>query len=152
MIRSSDQKLKDFPPEVGQSSASEVVPTRPWQDNADTPLLSGTEGHKPWHTTFKVPSHAIASIKVGNFVLSSTSPDEESDGTFEHTRRTEREIAKRKQQARRLSHAREVTSDYQLGLGVTCDGLSQSNPVSLKGWNSLIEGRIEVGRVLYTRA
>lgn len=151
-IRSADLKLKESLPQIRQSTISVQVtaptPTRPWERIADMALLPSTEGHKPWHTTFKAPAHASASIKLGNFPPSSVRRSTGSDESCERTRQTERELAKRKQQARRLSHARESTLDYKLGLrsGGTSDihTASRINPVSLKGWQSLIEERIEV--------
>ena len=149
-VRTADQKLKESPPQVRQSTVPVQAPTvpasaRPWHDIANAPLLPSIEGHRPWHTTFKPPPHATASIKSGNI---SPRPSAGSDDGCGHTRRTERELEKRKQQARRLSDARESTLDYQLGLrrGSTGDGYTSSriNPVSLKGWQSLIEERIEV--------
>ncbi|KAH0839788.1 hypothetical protein J3R83DRAFT_731 [Lanmaoa asiatica] len=99
-------------------SVQVVVPTpaRPRQEIADAPLLPSIEGHRPWHTTFKAPSHAAESIKLGNFAPSSARSLAGSDDSYERTRRTERELAKRKQQARRLSRARESTLDYRLGM------------------------------------
>ena len=136
-IRTADQKLKESPPQVWQSTVSTVhTPSPPWQEIADAPLLPSIEGHRPWHTTFKAPSHAAASIKLVNFAPSSAPPSTESGDIYERTRRTERELAKRKQQARRLSHARESTLDYQSGLrgGGAGDGhTSRINSVSLKG-------------------
>lgn len=151
-IRTADQKLKESPPQVRQSAVSAhaavSTPARPWQEIADAPLLPSIEGHRPWHTTFKAPSHAAASIKLGNFAPSSARSSAGPDDSYERTKRTEREPGKRKQQARRLSHARESTLDYRLGLrdGGTGDRQisSRINPVTLKGWQSLIEDRIEV--------
>lgn len=156
-IRTADQKLKESPPQVRQSTVcvQAAVPAlasaRPWQEIADTPLLPSIEGHRPWHTTFKAPSHTTVSIKLGNFGPSPARSSAGSDDSYERTRRTERELAKRKQQARRLSHARESTLDYRLGLrgGSTGDGQTSSriNPVNLKGWQSLVEDRIQVRRL-----
>lgn len=154
-IRTADQKLKESPPQVRPSivSAQVTAPAaaRPWQEVANAPLLPSVEGHRPWHTTFKAPSHAAASIKLGDFAPTTVRSSTESDDSSERTRRTERELAKRKQQARRLSHARESVLDYRLGLrgGGTGDGHAsfRANPVSLKGWQSLIEARIEVRKL-----
>lgn len=152
-ILTADQKLKESPPQVRQSPVfvQEAVPAHPWQEIADTPLLPGIEGHRPWLTTFKTPSHATASIKLGDFASSSARSSAGSDDNHERTRRTERELEKHRQKARRLSHARESTLDYRLGLRDKGTGhgqtSSRTNPVSLKGWQSLIEDRIEVRKL-----
>ncbi|KAF9226746.1 hypothetical protein BS17DRAFT_794196 [Gyrodon lividus] len=99
------------------------------------PLLPGIEGHRPWHTTYKAPSHVSASIKVGNFSPSSARSSTAFDDVDERTRRAERELVRRRQQASRLTRAREWTLDYRLG------------HKSGGGWQSLIEDRIEKARL-----
>jgi len=105
---------------------------------------------RPWHATYKAPSHTSASIKVGNFSPSSARSSTGSDGADERTRRTERELVRRRQQASRLTRARESILDYRLGIKGGGDGQRSStriNPVSLKGWPSLVEDRIEKARL-----
>ena len=146
IIRTADEKLKDAPPQVSSRKIAEPnIPTRTWKEIANEPLLPPVEGHKPWHTTFKAPTHASASIKFGNIKPSSLSTGNSSAAIDDRTRRTERDLRKRKEQAGRLTRARESTLDYRLGLRGSGGGRSaQVNPVSLKGWQSLIEDRIEV--------
>jgi hypothetical protein len=114
---------------------------------ANEPLLPGIEGHRPWYATYKAPSHTSASIKVGNFSPSSARSSTGSDGADERTRRTERKLVRRRQQASRLTRARESILDYRLGINGGGDGQRSStriNPVTLKGWQSLVDARIEV--------
>jgi len=145
VIRTADEKLKDTPPQVGSRKIAEPIPTRTWKNE---PYLPPVEGHKPWHTTFKAPTHSSASIKLGNIKPLSLSTGDGSAAIDDRTRRTERELTKRREQAGRLACARESTLDYRLGLRGSGGGRStQVNPVSLKGWQSLVEDRIEVRRL-----
>jgi DnaJ homolog subfamily C member 28 len=129
---------------------------------ADEPLLPAVEGHKPWLTTFKAPSHAKASIHYGQFPargsdLSSSAGNSsrrsaassgfaEDDG--DRVRRQQREAKKRSEVAGRLTRAKEYTLDYRLGIIKGVKGGAQTqvnpNPVSMKGWAGLVEERIEV--------
>ncbi|KAI6100263.1 hypothetical protein F5141DRAFT_1009706 [Pisolithus sp. B1] len=144
IVRTADEKLKDAPPQI--TSETTYPGVRTWKEIANEPLLPAVEGHKPWHTTFKAPSHASASIKFGNIELPSTRSV--SAPTDERTRRTERELLKRKEQASRLTRARESTLDYRLGLRDGSDRRpARVNPVTLKGWQSLVEDRIEKARM-----
>lgn len=173
-IRTADEKLKDAPPKVGGSldsasfqglgSISESSEegtlasggytfsgSRKGINMANVPLLPSIEGHQPWHTTFKVPSHSTSSIKYGDIPKPSTSSyaslSKKTTGTSsldEQARKKERERKKRTEQAGRLSRARESTLDYKLGLKGIGGGQRRPNPVSLKGWASLVEDRIEV--------
>ncbi|KIJ20425.1 hypothetical protein PAXINDRAFT_108474 [Paxillus involutus ATCC 200175] len=114
---------------------------------ANEPLLPGIEGHRPWYATYKAPSHTSASIKVGNFSPSSARSSTGSDDADERTRRTQRKLVRRRQQASRLTRARESILDHRLGINGGGDGQrssTQINPVSLKDWQSLVEDRIEV--------
>ncbi|KAG6333347.1 hypothetical protein ID866_5738 [Astraeus odoratus] len=149
IIRTADEKLKDTPPQINSgTTVSEYNTTRTWKEVANEPLLPAVEGHKPWHTTFKAPSHASASIKLGNFQPSSSSTRGGSIAADERTRRTERELLRRREQASRLTRARESTLDYRLGLRSAGDGrAAKMNPVTLKGWQSLVEDRIEKARI-----
>lgn len=122
---------------------------------ADEPLLPAVEGHKPWLTTFKAPSHATASIRYGHIptagiASSSTSSTRRAAqaGPTEdaHARRKEREAKKRSEIVGRLTRAKESTLDYRLGVTKNMkNGMyERPNPVSVKGWAGLVEGRIEV--------
>lgn len=147
IIRTADEKLKDAPPQI-ISEITHPARIRTWKEIANEPLLPAIKGHKPWHTTFKAPSHVSASIKFGNIKPPSASAKTGSIPTDDRTRRTERELLKRKVQASWLTRARESTLDYRLGLR---DGSNrrpaQVNPVTLKGWQSLVEDRIEKARI-----
>ena len=146
IIRTADEKLKDAPPQVSPGKTAEPGPTRTWREIANEPLLPPVEGHKPWHTTFKAPSHTSTSVKFGNFKPSSGNIG--SVGIDDRARKTERELTRRKEQAGRLTRARESTLDYRLGLRGSGNGRSaRVNPVSVKGWQSLVEDRIEVRRL-----
>jgi hypothetical protein len=122
---------------------------------ADEPLLPAVEGHKPWLTTFKVPSHATASIHyghistVGTASSSTTSTRRASQAgptDDDRTRRKEREVKKRSEIVGRLTRAKESTLDYRLGITKNIKSRMQArpNPVSVKGWAGLVEERIEV--------
>ncbi|KAG5219677.1 DUF1992 domain-containing protein [Salix suchowensis] len=91
-------------------------------------LIPSIEGHRPWHTTFKAPSHDTPST-------------------------LDRKTQKRKELAGRVANARESTLDYRLGIkGAQSSQASaqhhalRPNPVNIRAWASLIEDRIEVGR------
>lgn len=144
-IRTADTKLREAPPKVHTEPYVVVERSvKTWQEIANKPLLPSVEGHKPWHTTYKAPSHASASIKFGNFAPASARTPGMSD---EGTSKTERELARRKEQVRRLTKARESTLDYRLGLRNREKLAARPNPVNMKGWQALIEDKIEVGSI-----
>jgi DnaJ family protein C protein 28 len=135
IIRSAEEKLRDSSPPVISSSLTSPNPT----DWAKKPLLPAVEGHKPWHTTYKVPS-APTSVKTGR--LASFAPDSSSrKPSDEHGRKPQIEQRKRELKIERLTKAVESTLDYKLGIKDV--GSRRVNPVSLKGWNSLVEEKIE---------
>jgi DnaJ homolog subfamily C member 28 len=117
---------------------------------ADVPLLPSIEGHRPWHTTFKAPSHT-ASVRVGHFSAprpsSTRVPTNPQD---EKALRAERAAAKRTASAVRLTSARESTLDYKLGTRKPERrgplGSGGGGPVSMKAWTNLVEERIEAAR------
>lgn len=148
LIRTADTKLREAPPKVHTEAYVVERSAQTWQEIANQPLLPSVEGHKPWHTTYKTPSHAFASIKFGNFAPASARPPGVPGVAEEGIRKTERELAKRKEQVGRLSRARESTLDYRLGLK-NGDGqlAARPNPVSMKGWQALVEDKIQVGSV-----
>ncbi|KAJ8462937.1 hypothetical protein ONZ51_g10586 [Trametes cubensis] len=152
-IRTAEQKLKEAPPQVHlsgshtnilveeESSASmtgttEEAPTRRYVPGE--PILLGVEGHRPWHTTFTVPSHATSSVRYGNIPPPRPARVPSPLPLDEKARRKERETKKRMEQGTRLSRARESTIDYRLGIkGAAAEQFRRPNPVSLKGWASL---------------
>jgi hypothetical protein len=138
----------DNDPGVSSPSQSRVY-------RADEPLLPAVEGHKPWLTTFKVPSHATASIRYGHFSpVGSPSSSESSMRNSAQSepvdsgraRRKEREVKKRSEIGGRLTRAKESSLDYRFGIAKNMKSgvRALSNPVSIKGWAGLVEERIEV--------
>ncbi len=80
---------------------------------------------------------------------SSTNPNAIKD---DGTRRLEREVRKRTEHVGRLTRARESTLDYKMGITPEMKNSSlvasqggRVNPVTMKGWASLVEDQIEVG-------
>ncbi|KAK0230220.1 hypothetical protein IW262DRAFT_1337023 [Armillaria fumosa] len=161
-LQSADQKLKRAPAissagayqgakaEFSGVSKEPVSPkllqpsTGSW---ATESLLPSTEGHRPWHTEFRVPSHVSASVKVAHFPLQSSKPSASTHSVDELTRKKEKDSKKRVEHAGRLSRARESTLDYRLGIKKSSEGMGRRpNPVSLKGWASLVEDKIEKAR------
>ncbi|KAI0920862.1 hypothetical protein AcW1_004984 [Taiwanofungus camphoratus] len=154
VIRTADEKLKQAPPQViipddAQSNFTSDTSTVRVEESgamANEPLLPSIEGHKPWHTTFKVPSHATTSVRYG-YIPTPASRRLSPSELDERTRRKEKEARKRSEHAGRLSRARESTIDYRLGIkGPTMTQHRRPNPVTLKGWASLVEERIEKAR------
>jgi DnaJ homolog subfamily C member 28 len=116
---------------------------------AAKPLLQPIEGHRPWHTTYKAPSHATASIRVGRFPPPSSARPSIPTPTDERKVKIQKQAMKRQAQVGRLTQARESMLDYRLSGKDTqyrSDGQQQyrPNPVSLRAWTSLIEDRIDV--------
>ncbi|EEB97550.1 hypothetical protein MPER_03107, partial [Moniliophthora perniciosa FA553] len=143
-IQTAEEKLKSTPPRIGHVglSSAPIQPSRTgsW---ANEPLLPSSESHRPWHTEYKVPSHVVSSIKLAN-IPPPVAPRKHANPQDDRARRQEREVLKRTEQAGRLGRARESTLDYKLGLKGSGGG--RPNPVSLKGWASFIEDRIERAR------
>lgn len=142
-IRTAEEKLKQTPPPVHLETTEANFNSAHW---ANEPILPAVEGHKPWLTTYKVPSHAVTSIRLGKFPppVSARSLDK-SLPADDRTRRKEREATRRKEVAGRLTRAKESTLDYRLGFDRS--GVPKQirpNPVSMRGWTSLIEDKIEV--------
>ncbi|PPQ89803.1 hypothetical protein CVT25_007408 [Psilocybe cyanescens] len=165
-IQTAEQKLKQTPPKLtsgsiggsfenlGHNVASlpmvKLTPTSgSW---ASEPLLPSSEGHEPWHTEFKAPKHDTAAIKLAQMpIMISSKPSIVSVPLDEKARRLERVKIKRTQQATKLSEARESTLDYRLGIRNTSGSRAgRLNPTSLKGWNSLVEDKIEVHSFIAT--
>ena len=162
-IKTAEEKIHRAPPqvtaqrpEISMSGDPSAIPSsRPNVYRADEALLPSVEGHKPWLTTFKVPSHATASIRYGHFP--SVGSESSSTGSTrrasqagpaddDRTRRNERESKKRSEIVGRLTRAKESTLDYRLGItkNVKSGVQARPNPVSMKGWAGLVEERIEV--------
>ncbi|KAJ1308689.1 hypothetical protein OPQ81_004380 [Rhizoctonia solani] len=163
-IRTADEKLKENTPQIStktitQGSIETGLEGQEFNNAshhaesmapASSPnQLPPTEAVPPWLVTFKVPSHAQASIKFGNFV--STPPRSGSDllqKSVSSDPPSARSRAKQKAERRfaqgagRIDRAREAILDYQGG--VYGQGTrSRPNPVSIRGWNALIEERIQ---------
>lgn len=160
-IQTAEQKLKQAPPKLStvasggpfESRAAPLPPVKLMPASgswAAEPLLPSSAGHEPWHTEFKAPKHDTAAIKLAQMPLMvSSKPTMVSPPLDDKARRLERGKIKRTQQATKLSEARESTLDYKLGIKST--GIPRAgrvNPISLKGWNSLVEDKIEVRSVL----
>lgn len=117
----------------------------------DTPLQTdpppASDPVPPWLVTFKVPSHAQTSIKFGNFIStpprSVTSSDPSLDPTSARGRAKQKAEKRFAQGAGRINQARESILDYQGGMRGQ-EGRLRPNPVSMRGWNALIEERIQV--------
>ena len=155
-IQSAEQKLNLSPPQLLGGIPLTATPTTPninlklsggsW---ATQPLLPSSEDHRPWHTTFKVPSHKVSLVKLAN--LPPPIPSTRASPQFsvdEHERKKEKEAFKRTQQAGRLTQARESTLDYKLGIKDARANAPRINPVGLKGWTSLVEDKIEANLFL----
>lgn len=173
-ILTAEEKLKKSPPQVRTASLTDTVdsshhehtstisvPPHPrprpgfW---AKEPLLPSDPTHKPWETTFKPPSDGtVSNVKVGRIPHVSASSsygslDGLAQGRFdERSMKKEKEKKKKTLQVERLGQALESTLDYRLGIkiGEQKHLVQTPNPVSLKGWNSIIEEKIEVGAVRY---
>ena len=168
-IRTAEEKIRRPPPQVAaqqpeihptsivdnESAVSSSSQSRVYR--ADEPLLPAVEGHKPWLTTFKVPSHATASIRYGHFSTTGSpfSPETSMRNSSQtgpvdsdRARRKERDVKKRSEIAGRLTRAKESSLDYRLGItkNIKSGVQARPNPVSIKGWAGLVEERIEVRR------
>lgn len=144
-IQSADQKLKGAPPPVVSSTHPIVsVSFKPSTGSWDEPLLPSIPGHRPWLTQFKAPSHDVSSIKLAQMPPPISVRPPTSLPIDERAKKLERENRKRTQQAGRLAQAKESTLDYRLGIKETRGRTLRPNPVSVKGWTTLIEDKIEV--------
>ncbi|KAJ7475194.1 hypothetical protein B0H11DRAFT_1728040 [Mycena galericulata] len=155
-MQTAEQKLRKSPPNIPQyhpdapSITPAPSPVTSWSTHspgdswASVPLLPpGPPDHRPWHTEFKVPDHAKTSIRFARFPLPAHTPCAGQSSDLEQTRKTEKELNKK---LGRLNRARESTLDYRLGLGKRTHNSPRVNPVSVKGWTSLIEDKIEQAR------
>ncbi|KAF8165847.1 hypothetical protein B0H34DRAFT_648070 [Crassisporium funariophilum] len=154
-IRTADQKLKQAAPNLISTTAGVVsstnpatfVPLKPSTGSwATEPLLPSSPDHRPWHTEFKVPSHDVSSVKVAQMPSPPRARPSSALPLDDRLHKIEREKRKRTQQAGRLTQARESTLDYRLGIKNARAVLGRPNPVSVKGWTSLIEDKIQKAR------
>jgi DnaJ family protein C protein 28 len=149
-IMTAEEKLKQAPPSVSGEAVytnNSGTGVSNWKSiaNDSEPLLPAVEGHKPWLTTYKVPSHASTSIRLGRFPPPASARPPSASSPVEDRTRKEKEAKKREEEVGRLTRAKESTLDYRLGINRTSTPKqAQPNPVSLRGWASLIEDKIEV--------
>ncbi|KAH9968156.1 hypothetical protein BC827DRAFT_1122268 [Russula dissimulans] len=166
-LQTAEEKLRRAPPQVtveqpatslmaASEGPSTTLSSHPQVHRVEEPLLPAVEGHKPWLTTFKVPSHATASIRYGHIpaVGSASSVEiparrsaQNGQADDDRGRRKERDAKKRSEIAGRLTRARESTLDYRLGISKSGGVQARPNPVSIKGWAGLVEERIERARL-----
>ena len=139
-IRSAEERLHDAPPKI-YSYGSSYDPSEP--------ILPGKEGHQPWHTTFKPPSHSV-NVKLGNMPATSAFGPRRVSPSDETEKNQDRSSKRRSKQAARLGEARESLIDYKMGIGKSAQQKDtmhrRANPVSMKGWAGLVEERIEHAR------
>ena len=160
-IKTADEKLKANPPLVHGGVIEEIMDedeedSRIIRTNAipkGSPILPGIEGHKPWMTTFKTPSFAVSpQIKVMRLPPlgppSKGSPTTKNEG--ESKAKVDRGKMKRVKEATRIENAKERMLDYRYGAGGTA-GVSAPNPTTMRGWQSLIDDRIEVSHLSFGR-
>ncbi|KAG8774481.1 hypothetical protein FRC12_001957 [Ceratobasidium sp. 428] len=170
-IQTADEKLKASLPRVSSRPVNPSEESSGWSELESTIVHGGafteprpspspepTEQEPPgdplppWLVTFKVPSHAQASIKLGNFVSTPPRPvtpspfaKPTSGNPLSARSRAERKAEKRfAEGAGRLDRARDSSLDYRAGVhGQGSGGQMRPNPVSMRGWNALIEERIQ---------
>jgi DnaJ family protein C protein 28 len=152
-IKSADEKLKAKPPSVTGGliededegeEGGRIIRTDPVP--RETTILPGIEGHEPWMTTFKTSSSARnPQIKVMR--LPPLEPPGKSSSTTkveeESRARVDRGKMKRVEEATRIENAKEKTLDYRYGGGGGAGGRAP-NPTTMRGWQSLIDNKIEV--------
>ncbi|KAG9118812.1 hypothetical protein FRC07_006490 [Ceratobasidium sp. 392] len=171
-IQTADEKIKGSLPQISSKPITQAGENSGWTGLESAIIYGGSftesspapspepmkqevsgEPLPPWLVTFKVPSHAQASIKLGNFV--STPPRLVTPSPFAKTSssdplsarsRAERKAEKRfAEGAGRLDRARDLTLDYRAGMHGQegGGGRVRPNPVSMRGWNALIEEKIQ---------
>ena len=147
-IKTADEKLKTNPPLVTGSRIEEMggedeEGSRIIRTNTVPPILPGVEGHEPWMTTFKTPSFA-QNPQVKAMHLPPLRPPGKSSPTAkaegDSKAKADRGKMKRVKEAARIGNAKEKTLDYRYGGGRG----SPRNPTTMRGWQSLIDDRIEV--------
>lgn len=154
-VQTAEQKLKTAVPEITVIDNVETPKTssvtRPSSGSwATESLLPSVEGHRPWHTEYKVPSHVLSSVKSARLP---PSPSHRKSSALKEKK--DKQALRRTGQALRLDRARETTLDYRLGLKRDAANAPANstvnnhvgprpNPKSLEGWTGLIEDQIEV--------
>lgn len=140
----ADEILKRNPPSV----AATPIITEPTSSQEYTNPVA-PEDHKPWLVTFKPPSFAVnpavRAMRPPPQSAAKPAKLDESDKVKGPTREERLRLA----QANRLVSARENTLDYRYGGGKgsttnSHNAQQSANPVTMKGWMSLVEERIEV--------
>ncbi|KAF8488995.1 hypothetical protein JB92DRAFT_3085329 [Gautieria morchelliformis] len=153
VVRTAEEKLKSAPPDLASLGPSSPLPSSESSVAAAvTSTLEGSTTHKPWLTTFRAPSHATS---IRHMRLppplpakpSTQGPPVHPDDT--RSRNIEREKKKKAAHAGRLTNARDSSLDYRIGKTATAIGdprMHRPNAISVKGWRSLVEERIERAR------
>ncbi|KAF7969924.1 hypothetical protein HWV62_25526 [Athelia sp. TMB] len=140
-VRTAEEKIR---------ASNTNAPAADWERVAAAPLLPATPGHRPWHTTYKAPAHTQDSVRLGR--VPAPMPVRAPVHGDERARRREQEARRRGAVAGRLGRAREGVLDYRLGAGAGAGGdaggnaggeVRQANPVTMRGWASLVEDKIE---------
>jgi DnaJ family protein C protein 28 len=100
-VQTAEEKLRRAPPivnaqppailSISDTPATTSSPSPPPSSvhRANEPILPPVEGHKPWLTTFKVPSHASVSIRYGEFPTAPTPTPTTSADPSQSVRATE---------------------------------------------------------------
>ena len=158
-IKTGDEKLKANPPLINGRLIEEIVDedeegNRMIRTNVilrEPPILPGIEGHEPWMTTFKTPSFAKSpQIKVMR--LPPLGPPSERSSITKTEGKSEVKVdrgkMKRVKEATRIGSAKERMLDYRYGGGSSAGG-SAPNPTTMRGWQSLIDDRIDVSHLLF---
>ena len=155
-IKTAEEKLKANPPLVNGGLIENIMDedeegSRIIRTNTiprEPPILPGIEGHEPWMTTFKTPSFARSpQIKVMR--LPPLGPPSKRSSTTktegESKAKMDRGKMKRVKEATRIENAKERMLDYRYGTGGSAGGAP--NPTTMRGWQSLIDDRIEVSHL-----
>ena len=88
-------------------------------------------------------AHDVSSIKLAQMPSPISARPPSHLPTDELAQKFVKEVKKRMHQAGRLTQAKESSLDYRLGIKGSRESLP-SNPVSMKGWSTLIEDKVEV--------
>jgi hypothetical protein len=142
---SADERLKRHPPSV---TATPPISEPTSNEEANNSVAAGD--HKPWLVTFKTPSFAVnPAIRAMRPPPQSAAKPAKLDESSKVKGPT-RDERLRLAQVNRLVSARENTIDYRYG-GVKGSPIQShdvqkqpANPVTMKGWMSLVDERIEV--------
>jgi len=155
-IKTADEKLKANPPLVNgrlieekgdeNEESSGIIQTSTIP--REPPILPRIEGHEPWMTTFKAPSFAknpqIKVMRLPPLGPPSNRSSTKTEG--ESKTKVDRGKVKRVKEATRIGNAKEWILDYRYGGGSSAGG-STPIPTTMRGWQSLIDDRIEVSHL-----